>query len=150
MYSILIYIKKSNSKVKYLKPFDKVNELNINSDEFRKIVIDVRDILLELQDGGRIRTSIETTSGKFKTYIGFYLSNFDDYNGFYFDEISEYVFRIKDYLGDNLKSCSVLLVSDKDIMDHTINRVELDLNREDRVVNLLEGLPIENLIIQIK
>ena len=145
--------------MKYLKPFDKVNELNINSDEFRKIVIDIRDILLELQDGGRIRTqykfsevkpSIETTSGKFKTYIGFYLSNFDDYNGFYFDEISEYVFRIKDYLGDNLKSCSVLLVSDKDIMDHTINRVELDLNREDRVVNLLEGLPIENLIIQIK
>lgn len=136
--------------MKYLKSFDKVNELNINSDEFKKIVRDIRDILLELEDGGRIKTSIETTSCKFKTYIAFYLSNFDDYNGFYFNEISDYVFRIKDYLGDNLKSCSALLVSDKDIMDHTINRVELDLNREDRVLNLLEGLPIENLIIQIK
>jgi hypothetical protein len=132
--------------VKYLKYFDKVNELNINSDDFRKIVSDIRDILLELEDGGRIKTSIETTSGKFKTYIVFYLSNFHDYNGFYFNEISDYVFRIKDYLGDNLKSCSALLVSDKDITDHT----KLDLNREDRVLNLLEGLPIENLIIQIK
>jgi hypothetical protein len=150
MYSILIYIKKLNSKVKYLKSFNKVNELNTNSDNFRKIVSDIRDILLELEDGDRIKTTIETTSGKFKTYIGFYLSNFDDYNGFYFNEISEYVFRIKDYLGDNLKSCSALLVGDKDTMDHTINRIELDLNREDRVVNLLEGLPIENLVIQIK
>ena len=132
--------------MKYLKYFDKVNELNINSDDFRKIVSDIRDILLELEDGGRIKTSIETTSGKFKTYIVFYLSNFHDYNGFYFNEISDYVFRIKDYLGDNLKSCSALLVSDKDITDHT----KLDLNREDRVLNLLEGLPIENLIIQIK
>jgi hypothetical protein len=136
--------------VKYLKQYSQINEINVNSDEFRKIVIDIREILLELEDVGRIKTSIETTSGKFKTYIVFYLSRFDDYNGFYFDEISDYVFRIKDYLGDNLKSCSVLLVSDKDIMDHTINRIEIDLNREDRVVGLLEGLPIENLTIQIK
>jgi hypothetical protein len=149
VYSILIYIKKLNSKVKYLKSFNKVNELNINSDEFRKIINDIRDILLELEDGDRIKTTIETTSGKFKTYIGFYLSNFDDYNGFYFNEISEYVFRIKDYLGDNLKSCSALLVGDKDTMDYE-HVFELDLNREDRVVNLLEGLPIENLVIQIK
>ena len=135
--------------MKYLKSFNKVNELNINSDEFRKIINDIRDILLELEDGDRIKTTIETTSGKFKTYIGFYLSNFDDYNGFYFNEISEYVFRIKDYLGDNLKSCSALLVGDKDTMDYE-HVFELDLNREDRVVNLLEGLPIENLVIQIK
>jgi len=136
--------------VKYLKRYSQINEINISSDEFKVMVEDIRDILLELEDGGRIRTSIETTSGKFKTYIGFYLSNFDDYNGFYFNEVSEYVFRIKDYLGENLKSCSVLLVSDKDVMDNTINRTQIDITKEESTSRMLDGLPIENLIIQIK
>jgi hypothetical protein len=136
--------------VKYLKRYSQINEININSDEFKSMIEDIRDILLELEDSGRIKTSIETTSGKFKTYIGFYLSNFNDYNGFYFKEVSEYVFRIKDYLGDNLKSCSVLLVSDKDVMDHTINRTEIDITKEESTSRMLDGLPIENLIIQIK
>jgi hypothetical protein len=136
--------------VKYLKRYSQINEINISSDEFKVMVEDIRDILLELEDGGRIRTSIETTSGKFKTYIGFYLSNFDDYNGFYFNEVSEYVFRIKDYLGENLKSCSVLLVRDKDVMDHTINRTQIDITKEESTSRMLDGLPIENLIIQIK
>ena len=136
--------------MKYLKRYSQINEINISSDEFKVMVEDIRDILLELEDGGRIRTSIETTSGKFKTYIGFYLSNFDDYNGFYFNEVSEYVFRIKDYLGENLKSCSVLLVSDKDVMDHTINRTQIDITKEESTSRMLDGLPIENLIIQIK
>jgi hypothetical protein len=136
--------------VKYLKRYSQINEINISSDEFKVMVEDIRDILLELEDGGRIKTSIETTSGKFKTYIGFYLSNFDDYNGFYFNEVSEYVFRIKDYLGENLKSCSVLLVSDKDVMDNTINRTQIDITKEESTSRMLDGLPIENLIIQIK
>lgn len=136
--------------MKYLRKFSQVNEVNINSDEFRTMVEDIRDILLELEDGGRIKTSIETTSGKFKTYIGFYLSNFNDYDGFYFDEVSEYVFRIKDYLGDNLKSCSVLLVGDKDLMDHTLHRTEVDITKEESASRMLDGLAIENLIIQIK
>ena len=136
--------------MKYLKRYSQINEINISSDEFKVMVEDIRDILLELEDGGRIKTSIETTSGKFKTYIGFYLSSFDDYNGFYFNEVSEYVFRIKDYLGENLKSCSVLLVSDKDVMDHTINRTQIDITKEESASRMLDGLPIENLIIQIK
>lgn len=147
---LLIYIKKINLKVKYLKRYSKINETNISSDDFKTIVEDVRDILLELEDGGRIKTSIETTSGKFKTYIGFYLSDFNDYDGFYFNEVSEYVFRIKDYLGDNLKSCSVLLVADKDLMDHTLHRTEIDITKEESTLRMLNGLAIENLIIQIK
>jgi acetate kinase len=136
--------------MKYLKRYSQINEVNINSDEFRTMVEDIRDILLELEDGGRIKTSIETTSGKFKTYIGFYLSNFNDYDGFYFNEVSEYVFRLKDYLGDNLKSCSVLLVDDKDVMDHTLHRTEIDITKEESASRMLRGLAIENLIIQIK
>jgi propanediol dehydratase large subunit len=136
--------------MKYLKRYSQINEVNINSDEFRTIAEDIRDILLELEDGGRIKTSIETTSGKFKTYIGFHLSDFYDYDGFYFNEVSEYVFRIKDYLGDNLKSCSVLLVGDKDMMDHTLHRTEIDITKEESASRMLDGLAIENLIIQIK
>jgi len=136
--------------MKYLKRYSQINEVNINSDEFRTMVEDIRDILLELEDGGRIKTSIETTYGKFKPYIGFHLSDFYDYDGFYFNEVSEYVFRIGDYLGDNLKSCSVLLVGDKDVMGNTLQRTEIDITKEESTSRMLRGLAIENLIIQIK
>jgi hypothetical protein len=140
--------------VKYLRRYSQINETDINSDDFRVISQEIRDILLELEDGGKIEADIETTSGKFKTYIVFYLHDLLDFDGFYFDEISEYVFRIKDYLGDKLKSCSVLLVKDRDngalLSGYNKARINLDITDEEQTINRLKGLPIENLVIQIK
>lgn len=108
--------------------------------EFR----DIKDILLELEDS-RIYGDITTTSGKFKTYISFHLKDFNDYDGFYFNEISDCVFRLKDYLGDNIKSCSVLLVDDKGTND----RININLKDESKLITLLDGKAIENLAIQL-
>jgi hypothetical protein len=129
--------------MKYLKKY-KIFESDIMPQD---MVDDIRDILIDLEDGDRIKTSISTTSGKYKKHIGFFLRNHMDYDGFLFDEISYYVFWLKRYLGDNLKSCSVLFVRDK--VDLT-NRVNLDLNNEEELIKNLKGEPIENLIIEIK
>ena len=121
-------------------------------------ISDIKDILLELEYS-RVKFDIQTTSGKFKTYIGFYLKDFNDFNGFYFNEISDCVFRLKDYLGDNMKSCSVLLVEDKEFLPHQRKIIPLhlgglsrkdEIKHESKIINLLDGKPIENLIIQLK
>jgi hypothetical protein len=143
--------------MKYLKHFES------NTFEFS----DIKDILLELEDS-RIYGSIETTpsrtyGGKSKTYIGFYLKDFSDYDGFHFNEISDCVFRLKDYLGDNIKSCSILLVEDKEkhfmgvfskspteYSQVSDSRKEIELNDESKLITLLGGKSIENLIIQLK
>jgi hypothetical protein len=110
--------------------------------------------LLELEDS-RISGSIEKI--KSSTYIGFYLKDIYDYDGFNFNEISDCVFRLKDYLGDNIKSCSILLVEDKEkhfmvygASNWDSARKEIELNDESKIINLLDGESIENLIIQLK
>jgi hypothetical protein len=115
---------------------------------------DIKDILLELEDS-RINGSIEKI--KSSTYIGFYLRDIYDYDGFNFNEISDCVFRLKDYLGDNIKSCSILLVEDKEkhfrvygASNWNRSRKEIELNDESKIINLLDGKSIENLIIQLK
>jgi hypothetical protein len=125
--------------MKYLKNY-KIFEGNFN-------IQDIQDILLELEDS-RVNGHIATTSGKFKTYIGFHLKEIRDYNGFYFNEISDCVFRLKDYLGDNIKCSSLLSVEEKQMGSSL--RVDLDLKDESKLTNLLDGKSIENLIIQLK
>lgn len=114
---------------------------------------DIKDILTEVEDGDRIKTSLTTTNGKCKNYISFYLSgklDYDSYrNGFNFNEISDYVFRLKSYLGGRLKSCSILLSKDVDEMNHFTNRINLNLENEKELINKLDGLAIENLIMEI-
>jgi len=134
--------------VKYLKSFYSLNELNINSDEFNQVIIDINDILLELEDEARISTSINITgkNRKYK-YIGFYLKDHMNYDGFMFSEVSDYVFRLKDYLGDNLRSCSVLFVKNRYGVGR--GRITINLNSE-RDIRKLKESPIENLIIDIK
>jgi hypothetical protein len=125
--------------MKYLKNY-KIFEGNFN-------IQDIQDILLELEDS-RVNGQIATTSGKFKTYIVFHLKEIRDYNGFYFNEISDCVFRLKDYLGDNIKCSSLLSVEEKQMGSSL--RLDLDLKDENKLTNLLDGESIENLIIQIK
>lgn len=124
--------------MKYLKNY-KIFESNFN-------IEDIQDILLELEDS-RVKGQIVTTSGKFKTYILFHLNDIRDYNGFYFNEISDCVFRLKDYLGDNIKSSSLLSVEEKQMGSSL--RVDLDLKDESKLTTLLDGESIENLIIQV-
>jgi hypothetical protein len=131
--------------MKYLKNY-KIFESNFN-------IQDIQDILLELEDS-RVKGQIATTSGKFKTYIVFHLKDIRDYNGFYFNEISDCVFRLKDYLGDNIKSCSLLSVEEKQMGSSLTQKlksgVDLDLKDESKLTTLLDGEAIENLIIQLK
>jgi hypothetical protein len=124
--------------MKYLKNY-KIFESNFN-------IEDIQDILLELEDS-RVKGQIVTTSGKFKTYILFHLNDIRDYNGFYFNEISDCVFRLKDYLGDNIKSCSYLSVEEKQMGSSL--RVDLDLKDESKLTTLLDGEAIEKIIIQL-
>lgn len=130
--------------MKYLKKY-KIFESDIIPQD---MVDDIRDILIDIEDGGRIKTSIKSTSGKQK-YIGFFLRNHMDYDGFLFDEISYYVFWLKRYLGDNLKSCSVVF-KDPNRNRRNRGRVNLDLNNEEELIKKLKDEPIENLIIDIK
>lgn len=124
--------------MKHLKNY-KIFEGNFN-------IEDIEDILLELEDS-RVKGQIVTTSGKFKTYILFHLNDIRDYNGFYFNEISDCVFRLKDYLGDNIKSCSYLSVEEKQMGSSL--RVDLDLKDESKLTTLLDGEAIEKIIIQL-
>jgi hypothetical protein len=131
--------------LKYLKKY-KIFESDIIPQD---MVDDIRDILIDLEDGGRIKTSITSTSGKYKKYVVFYLSDHMDYDGFLFDEISYYIFWLKRYLGDNLKSCSVVF-KDPNRNRRNRGRVNLDLNNEEELIKKLKDVQIENLIIEIK
>ena len=125
--------------MKYLKSF------NLNENYSYE---DIEDILLELLDDGRISISLDI-EGKNRKYIGFYLKDHMNYDGFMFSEVSDYVFRLKDYLGDNLRSCSVLFVKDKNRYGVGGGRITINLNSE-RDIRKLKESPIENLIIDIK
>jgi hypothetical protein len=131
--------------LKYLKKY-KIFESDVIPQD---MVDDIRDILIDLEDGGRIKTSISSTSGKYKKYIAFYLSDHMDYDGFLFEEISYYFFWLKKYLGDDFKSCSVIF-KDPNKNKKNRGRVNLDLNNEEELIKKLKGEPIENLIIEIK
>ena len=104
---------------------------------------DIQDICLELTDGGRIDVKVVETSGKFKTYVIFNLINHLDYDGFLFGDISEYVFRIKDFLGDSYKSSSVLFV------DSFSERVNIDLDDKSDL-RKLNNNEIKNFVIHLK
>jgi hypothetical protein len=125
--------------VKYLKSF------NLNENYSYE---DIEDILLELLDDGRISISLDI-EGKNRKYIGFYLKDHMNYDGFFFSEVSDYVLRLKDYLGDNLRSCSVLFIKDKNRYGVGGGRITINLNSE-RDIRKLKESPIENLIIDIK
>lgn len=108
------------------------------------ILEDIKDILIELEDDGIIGTTINVRENR--KYVGFFLKDHLNYDGFLFSEISDYVFRLKDYLGENFKSCSVLLVKDKGLGGYRIN-----INLDDKShIGKIKDLPIENLIIDIK
>ncbi len=126
-------------EMKYLKSF------NLNESYSYE---DIEDILLELLDDGRISISLDI-EGKNRKYIGFYLEDHMNYDGFFFSEISEYVFRLKDYLGDNFRQCSVLFIKDKNRYGVGGGRITINLNSE-RDIRKLKESPIENLIIDIK
>jgi hypothetical protein len=125
--------------VKYLKSF------NLNENYSYE---DIEDILLDLLDDGRISISLDI-EGKNRKYIGFYLKDHMNYDGFMFSEVSDYVLRLKDYLGDNLRSCSVLFIKDKNRYGVGGGRITINLNSE-RDIRKLKESPIENLIIDIK
>jgi hypothetical protein len=118
----------------------------------KDMVDDIRDILIDLEDGERISTSVNSTI-KYRKYVSFYLKDHLDYDGFLFDEISYYVFWLKKYLGENYKGCSVLLVRDKNRYGVGGNRININLDDEAEVETLKDlplGNRIENLIIDIK
>lgn len=108
---------------------------------------DIKDILIELEDDGSIGTTINVRENR--KYVNFFLKDHLNYNGFLFSEISEYVFRLKDYLGKNFRYCSVLLVRDKNRYSIGGNRININLDDEIQIRKIKE-LPIENLIIDIK
>lgn len=128
--------------IKTYKLFESVYELN---DEVLK---DVSDMVMELNDSGRISARV-LPSQKFGNYVGFFVKNPYDMESFSFDEIEDYVFRVKDYLGDRYSKCSALFLDQYDDMDHGIHRVMIDLdNQED--IHKVRNREIKNLIIQIK
>ncbi len=130
--------------------FIKTYKIFENKEIIPKVMVDdIRDILIDLEDGERISTSVNSTSGKYRKYVAFWLKDRLDYDGFLFDEISYYVFWLKKYLGENYKGCSVLLVRDKSRYGVGSNRININLDNEKEVENL-KDLPIENLIIDIK
>lgn len=114
-----------------------------------EILKDVVDITIELNDSGRISSRV-LTSQKFGTYVGFFVKDTLDMGGFLFDEIEDYVYRIKDYLGDRYKECSALFQDRYRDMDHFYNvtREEIDLDNTEEVDSIRER-EIKNLIIQI-
>lgn len=135
--------------MKYLKKY-KIFESEIIP---KDMVNDIIDILVELEDEGRIKTSINLTN------VSFYLSDHMDYDGFLFDEISYYVFRLKRYLGDNFKYSSVIFKDPNKnkknrgrytASNYFFNRVTINLNSEEDLIKKLKSEPIENLIIEIK
>lgn len=127
-----------------MKHLIKFNEMYDSS-----IIRDIQDICLELTDDGRIGASVETTSGKFKTYVIFGLSHHEFLSdGFKFEDISEYVFRIKDFLGDNYKSSSVSFSSA--VGKHqAFDRINVNLDSKSDLQKL-EDNEIRNFVIQLK
>jgi hypothetical protein len=127
--------------VKFIKSYKVFESVKNN------IFEDIKDILIELEDDGSIGTTINVRENR--KYIGFFLKDHLNYDGFLFSEISDYVFRLKDYLGENFKSCSVLLVRDKNRYGVGGYRVNINLDDENKIIKL-KDLPIENLVIDIK
>lgn len=113
-----------------------------------EILNDIEDIVLELNDSGRITAKIYS-SIKFGTYIGFFIKETMDMGTFNFDDIEEYVFRIRDYLGDMYLSCSALFQDQYDDMDGSIHRVEINL-QDKKIIDSIRSRELKNLIIQIK
>lgn len=129
-------------RLKTYKAFESTYEHN---DEILK---DIQDIIIELNDSGRISAKV-FTSQKFGTYVGFFVKDTHDMEGFYFDEIEDYVFRIKDYLGTRYRECSALFQDQYDNMDHSIDRELLDLDNP-KTLDSIRKREIKNLIIQIE
>jgi hypothetical protein len=112
--------------MKYLKRFNE-------SDDFDYLK-DIEDICLELNDGGKITSKLAITDGMYKTYFSFYLNQYNYLtDGFLFSEISEYVFRIKYFLGDKYKGN---LVYFGDATQLRNPGVSLDLDNENDLYRL--------------
>lgn len=133
--------------MKFIKTYKTFESNDINND----IIQDIYDILLELNDENRIVANLKESGNR--KYISFFLKDRLNCDGFLFDEIDEYVFRLKDYLNNNFRQCSVLLVRDKNRYGSSSyqggNRININLNDYVQVTKL-KDLPIENLIIDIK
>lgn len=140
--------------MKYLKEY-RLFESDVTS----SYMLDgIKDRLIDLEDLGRIKTSIKanrlaytdynslTLSNVFQDelYLSFHLSNHLDYDGFLFEEISFYVFWLKEYLDVNFKSCRVLFTKNKYYGLRT--RTEINLENKEDLIKLEENR-IEDLII---
>lgn len=128
--------------MKWLKTYKLFESI---SDE---ILNEIEDILLELNDAGRISGKIYSST-KFGTYVGFFIKEKMDMGTFNFSDIEEYVFRIKEYLGDKYLACSALFQDEYDDMDHSIQRVEINLDNK-KIIDSITNRDLKNLIIQIK
>lgn len=128
--------------MEFIKSY-KVFESDVDS----HMISDIKDILIELEDDGIIGTIINNTKGKNRKYVGFY-KKVDTDEGIYFEEISDYVFRLKDYIGDKFRLCSVIF-KDPNLNRKNNGRVNIDLDDESQIKDL-KKTPIRNLIIDIK
>jgi hypothetical protein len=101
---------------------------------------DIKDILLELNDGRKAKANISYLS-KIGYYVIFQLKDGENYEGFDFKDIEEYVFRIKEYLGNGYRGCSVLFCDE-------FERDSIDLDNLE-ILNSLHGKKINNFVIYI-
>lgn len=135
--------------MRYIKPYRLFESVYDYTDDVLK---DISDMVIELNDSGRISSHV-LPSKKFGNYVGFFIKDpfarQYDMVGFKFQDIEDYVFRIRDYLGDRYLNCSALFTDQYDDMDHTIHRVPVDLDSPEEMDNVRER-ELKNLIIQIK
>lgn len=125
-------------RIKTYKLFESVHSEVIN---------DIEDIVAELNDSGRITAKIYS-SIKFGTYIAFFIGGLD-MGTFNFDDVEQYVLRIRDYLGDIYLSYSALFQYQYNDMDHSIHRVEINL-QDKKIIDSFRDRELKNLIIKIK
>lgn len=142
--------------MKHLKTYKSFESTYQYSDEVLK---DIQDMIIELNDSGRISAKVisshfgtltKTNQGgrTYKDYVGFFVKGTYDMDGFNFSEIEDYVFRIKDYLGDKYRECSALFQDQYDMGD-SVYRELIDLDSP-KVVDSIREREIKNLIIQIE
>jgi hypothetical protein len=98
----LIYIKNLNPKLNYLKSY-KIFESNAS--ELEIIKDDISDILLDMSDLSRIGFRIDFQNDLY--FVHFYKKDPKFNNGFSIKEISEYLLRIKRYLGDKYNKLEI-------------------------------------------
>ena len=124
--------------MKYLRKFNESVDINV--------IKDIEDICLELNDVGEIYAKVNKLKNG-STYVYFDLKDHLDYDGFSFEDISEYVLRIKDFLGDNYKGSEALFVDDLEDKLGFLTDVNLD-DKSD--LDKLKDSKIKNFVIKLK